>query len=118
MKKRLVIILAILTLLTAFAGCGGIKEEELIGTWRATFLELTDGTREEFGSVKLVFKKDGAGEFSAGSDSYFIDFTWKISGSKVTLYYKDGEEGDTYTYKDGELVTENPNGTKTIMIKR
>ena len=118
MKKQIAIILAVLTLLIAFAGCGGIKEEDLAGTWRATYLELTDGTREEFGSVKLVFKKDGTGEFSAGSDSYFITFTWKISGSKVTLYYKGGEEGDTYTYIDGELVIENPNGTKTIMIKR
>ena len=127
MKNKIMIILAALLLLTA-AGCGGVKKEDLAGTWTYAFNESADGTRtsNDPGSDRFIFYEDGTAEDIFGTyGTYKLDYKWKISGSnKIILTAEDGDEFEFGKYIDGEIVIDmygldgKLNGNKQIYVKR
>ena len=128
MKKKLIIIMAVLILSVAFTGCGGVKEEDIIGTWEPAYYEREDGSREVNHNdlnQHITFKKDGTAE--SVFDGYYrvvYKYTWKISGSnKIIVTDEDGETTEYCKYIDGELVftlygANGPSGNKGIFVKK
>ena len=121
MKKKITIILAVLMLLTAFVSCGGVKKEDVIGSWVWTYNESKGGERTKPTEKELEM----SGYLRIKNDTFEIKFfgeydplTWKLSGSKITTYSLEGKELNIYVYKDGELSIELPNGSKRIYIKQ
>ena len=109
MKREITIALAAVMLLTALTGCGGVKEEDIIGTWTPAYYEYEDGTREEYLDTldyHITFCEDGIIIWTLGEMSgYQIYYTWKISGSdKIMMVDVYGKESEYGTYSDGEIV--------------
>ena len=119
MKKKITIILVVLLLLTPFTGCGGVKEEAIIGEWVQAYYETKDGTRREDSNAIFTFKKDGILEIKHSNNGDIIStYTWEISGSNVTFFSEEGKELDTYKYINSELVLEFEDGSKLFLIKQ
>ena len=121
MKKKIAIILAVLMLLTAFASCGGVKKEDVLGKWVWTNNESKDGERTKPTEQDLR----STGHFWITEDTFkmmflydYESYTWKLSGSKIITYSREGKELGIYIYKDGELSIELPSGNKCIYIKQ
>ena len=121
MKKKILIMLAAIILLAAFASCGGVKKEDVIGSWVWTYHESKDGERTSTTESDLRV----SGYLRIKEETFEVKFwdeydpcTWKLSGSNIKTYSLEGEELDTYVYKDGELILELPNGSKRIYIKQ
>lgn len=104
-------------------GSGG--DSALVGSWEQTFVD-----EDMFGvwteTTTITFKSDGtgvtldeevftpnpsaSGAHEAENFSYELKFKWSASGNKLTITYKDPEEGKTVTntceYKiEGRTVT-------------
>ena len=111
MKKKITFTLTVLLLLAAFSGCGGVKEEDILGTWEFTYTQSADGTtvRHTYGVPhRVTFKKDGTAESVDGPCVIICEtYTWKISGSgRILLTAEDGEEFEFGRYSDGEIVAD------------
>ena len=104
MKKRMVIILSVLLVLSALAlsACGesgssaDLSDSKYVGTWKASGVTL-GGESENFeDEIVMTLKEDGTGTLSSGSDT--STFNWKIvdngfktSGDVKMTFKDDGE---------------------------
>ena len=121
MKKKILVILAAIMLLTGFASCGGVKKEDIIGNWVWTYTEDKDGTRRNPTEKDLELSKylritEDTFEVSVGDE--YDPCNWELSGSDIKTYSLSGIEYDTYVYKNGELIVELSNGIKRIYVKQ
>ena len=92
MKQIIIILLFVLNLCSI---CNS-KEKKILGEWRYQKTQLTEKIGENLyrekssgvvGELKIDFKKDYSGT-SKNSQSEVIDqFTWKLSGDKLSMKY-------------------------------
>ena len=82
---------------------GGTVTASIVGTWQSTWrkgYEIVDGVRREWDESDTeehaVFYSDGTGEWGDGG---YEDFTWRLSGNKLTMYYIYDDEADICTVK-------------------
>lgn len=106
MKKAFAIVLAAVLMLSFVACGGGIKKENLVGSWKATDIKM-DGGDVLIGSV-MTFDENDHYKWEAMGFT-LMEGTYRISG---TFVYLDEEkeifklDGDTLTIKDasGEMT--------------
>ena len=129
MKKKITILLAVLVLLTAFAGCGkkALTEDFLLNSkWKLKEYRTKDSTLSvpEDMTAFLEFPKDNMATIYSLSTGEVSFFTWKIEGSNVIELTHDASGTVIkYTFKNNELTTEtadlDTNETRTeVMIKQ
>ncbi len=114
MKKFSYLLMAAFAVMCVCSSCskdedegGNIDSKSLIGTWRCVSeegYEIYDGEKEEWKDVYndpdeywgMTFNADGTGvEFDYyDGDEYKENFTWTLSGNKLTVRYA-GVEGGT-----------------------
>ena len=119
MKKRLIITMAVIMLLTAFAGCGGSKGEEFLGTWKISYLQDRYGKKEDLVTGRyglFAYLAEADVRITITNDKKFVYYyhareeygTWKIlkeEENKIELTYESGWI-EVYEYKDGILLHE------------
>ncbi len=109
MKKKLVILLAAVMVLSCFAlaSCGGSSSDEsttdlsdskYVGTWKAQGLSIGDDSEDFDEEYLLTINGDGTGILSGGDDED-ASFTWKptdggfkASGDVNTEFKEDGDD--------------------------
>lgn len=77
-------------------------------TYRLYFMDNNSG-------FEHVIYKDHDTSLGDSKDSYFMKFTYRVSGNTVRLRYENGAETYTYTYKGSYL--ESDDGTRYISSK-
>lgn len=110
--KKFVTALMLTVILAVLAGCGGGKEEPVVGKWKMTEIETMGvkvsleefmesmGAEAESVKMELDIKEDGT--FSGEVAGEKGDGTWKYKDPTLTLTV-DGEDMEC-EYKDGKLV--------------
>lgn len=110
MKKRMMLLLAMILTIFALAGCGGEKTSPAVGTWKATTVSVSGVSVDVDEYLKQSGNEDVKMEMVLNKDnSMSIDMagqtgegTWKLDGSTLTLTI-DGDSLDT-TYEDGKIT--------------
>ena len=128
MKKKILIMLAAIMLLTAFASCGSVTEEDVLGDWVLTYKESPGGERAEIPSdddyfmeyVTITRGKLETLNVSKTYGSFTTTVNWELSSSgKMTTTRLSGEKlSDVYYYKNGELSLELSDGSKRIYTRK
>ncbi|MCQ2559437.1 MAG: lipocalin family protein [Clostridia bacterium] len=110
MKKKIIALAAMISLILGLAACGNSDSSSLAGEWKLASI-IQEGEITMYASdlsafgVEMVLnlKEDGSGTMTiTGQDDQ--ELTWKASGNKVTLT-ADGDAID-FTYKDNLLIGE------------
>ncbi len=92
MKKRISLILIVLTAFLLLTGCGNYAEK-IVGEWR-----LTSGDFAE----SLTFREDGSGTIVTATETK--DFTYVLTDDTLTFRYPDIGHGVGYEV-DGDILT-------------
>ncbi len=110
MKKRMMLLLAMILTVLTLAACGGSKISPVVGNWKATTVSVSgvsvdvDEYLKQSGNedvkMEMVLEKDNTMSINmAGQPG---EGTWKLDGSTLTLTI-DGDSLDT-TYEDGKIT--------------
>ncbi len=109
MKKKIIALVAMMSLILGLAACGNSDSSSLAGEWKLASIQEGEMTMyasdlSAFGmEMVLTLKEDGSATMTmTGQDAQ--ELTWKASGNKVTLT-ADGDAID-FTYKDNLLTGE------------
>ena len=110
MKKRMMLLLAMILTVLTLAACGGSKTSPVVGTWKATTVSVSgvsvdvDEYLKQSGNedvkMEMVLEKDNTMSINIAGQSG--EGTWKLDGSTLTLTI-DGDSLDT-TYEDGKIT--------------
>ena len=123
MKKKIIALLAVIQLVTSFAGCGP-SAGEIIGKWSGDYAEDANEVRYNYAAdigdpdkiSVLEFSEDFTGSWTVGELS--DQFTWERNGSEVTLLFDYGRI-EVLAFKNEELHHTLPGGAfKLIFIKQ
>ncbi len=106
MKKKIIVLISVLTLILVLAACGS-SSESFVGEWKAASMQ--DGKTTVYASdmdklgmdITLTIQEDGKAAMSINK-AKAEKMTWTASGDKVTLT-SDGESVD-FIYKDNLLT--------------
>ncbi len=128
MKRTIAILLAVLLMLGAFAGCGGNNGgsggssgaegtyvmKSFMGMDVASYASLVGVSEEEAGELfKVVLKSGGKASFVSDGDESNLD--WSQNGNKITL--SGGGETMDLTLNGNEL-TMNVEGVEVVLQKK
>lgn len=105
-KKIIALTLVAIICCTMCCSCG-IKEEEIVGTWSATYI-----FEENEYFVSLILFDDGQYDMTSYKNGSFLNFRegdWGIEGGNLFCYTETGSI--EYDYKDGALV----NGAQRLL---
>ena len=103
--KKVIAILLVAVMVLSFIACAG--GGDIVGTWEGEYDQLT-------------FNSDGTGRWaergsSSGSFGRGDAFTYKVSGSKLTIY----PDEDTFTYSvSGDKLTLSYGGESFSLYKK
>ncbi len=91
--------------------------KDLIGTWKAAgTVTKTGQLLSQKPVLSFTFRDNGE-----GSMRYLVvmsaPFTWKNSGSIITIRNTQNSSSQEFELRDGKLYTANANGTKTVFIR-
>lgn len=110
MKKRMMLLLAMILTVLTLAACGGSKISPVVGNWKATTVSVSgvsvdvDEYLKQSGNedvkMEMVLEKDNTMSINMAGQSG--EGTWKLDGSTLTLTI-DGDSLDT-TYEDGKIT--------------
>ena len=110
MKKRMMLLLAMILTVLTLAACGGSKISPVVGTWKATTVSVSgvsvdvDEYLKQSGNedvkMEMVLEKDNTMSINMAGQTG--EGTWKLDGSTLTLTI-DGDSLDT-TYEDGKIT--------------
>ena len=110
MKKRMMLLLAMILTVLTLAACGGSKISPVVGNWKATTVSVSgvsvdvDEYLKQSGNedvkMEMVLEKDNTMSINMAGQTG--DGTWKLDGSTLTLTI-DGDSLDT-TYEDGKIT--------------
>lgn len=114
MKKSLCLIMAVLLLVTVFAGCSA--SNKIVGSWRYTEQTILNISTER----TYTFNEDGTGSAPVLAGAVNVDMTYEIDGDTITInrgelvdavagaeVYTFSISGDTLTLtaSDGSVLT-------------
>ena len=123
MKKKLIILLAVLTLITAFSSCKKEKtiEEQVVGTWKVTEFETPTIPRTSTSAydpnlnMVLTLKKDKTAISILGTDEQICDWEF-IEPDIIKVTRSNGMIAvGTFRYENGELLLESQNITMFLI---
>ena len=110
MKKRMMLLLAMILTVLTLAACGGSKISPVVGNWKATTVSVSgvsvdvDEYLKQSGNedvkMEMVLEKDNTMSINMAGQTG--DGTWKLDGSTLTLTI-DGDSLDT-TYENGKIT--------------
>ncbi|MEI3176674.1 MULTISPECIES: lipocalin-like domain-containing protein [unclassified Candidatus Paralachnospira] len=110
MKKRMMLLLAMILTVLTLAACGGSKISPVVGNWKATTVSVSgvsvdvDEYLKQSGNedvkMEMVLEKDNTMSINMAGQTG--EGTWKLDGSTLTLTI-DGDSLDT-TYEDGKIT--------------
>ena len=110
MKKRMMLLLAMILTVLTLAACGGSKISPVVGNWKATTVSVSgvsvdvDEYLKQSGNedvkMEMVLEKDNTMSINMAGQTG--EGTWKLAGSTLTLSI-DGDSLDT-TYEDGKIT--------------
>lgn len=122
MKKHLTTILTLIVCICFLSACG---DSDYVGEWRTTKAsrgdtEISIEQLEKLtgGALKLFIDNDGTAHLeTGGTDSEPVK--WEETGDGILLY-EDGDKdnGTSYTYKDGQLLVQDPTGLEMVLEKQ
>ena len=128
MKKFSYLLMAAFAVMTVCSSCskdeedgGKVDSKSLVGTWRCVSeegYEIYDGEKEEWKDTYnnpneywgIIFNADGTGvtyDYYNGEE-YEDNFTWKLSGNKLTIKHPEESDADVGTIESltsKQLVT-------------
>ena len=110
MKKRMMLLLAMILTVLTLAACGGSEISPVVGNWKATTVSVSgvsvdvDEYLKQSGNedvkMEMVLEKDNTMSINMAGQTG--EGTWKLDGSTLTLTI-DGDSLDT-TYEDGKIT--------------
>jgi len=103
--KRFVFLLLALFLVASLSSC--VKKASVAGTWRAE----VDGAE-----ILYEFKPDGTGTLSSGDKS--ADFTYALSGDKITVTVGEHTDSGSYILSGDSLKLTDEYGTTVLTRKK
>ena len=122
MKKKLLILLTVLTILAVFSSCTKEKtvEEKVIGTWKVMEFETPDIQRTSVYAfdpnlkMVLTLNKDKSAVSILGENEQNCE--WSFTEPDVIKIVRDGDIAvGTFRFKDDELLLESPNITMFLL---
>ena len=122
MKKKLLVLLVVLTLITVFVSCTKEKtvEEKVIGTWKVMEFETPATQRTSVHTydpnlkMVLTLNKDKSAVSILGEDEQNCE--WSFTEPDIIKVVRNGNISvGTFRFKDDELLFESPNITMFLI---